>query len=208
MTKHKSSALWPGAITMPSKVGLKSFIQCMMAPAIAMFRGPPTESTKMLLLLPTLPRSVGFRPMAPAQTCFAHRAIRRLPFPVHAAQLLAFFYRDRPDGLQRPTPTQRWKVRWMVLSSPTSLGRWFHWQLLCNLKRIPSNILTWSTRLRLLVLGGSNSRVTGSIRSQRSPGTSQIVANGFPSTTIHVHTPLGTILATPFTHQLQSETAI
>ena len=27
-----------------------------------------------------------------------------------------------------PHPTQRWKVRWMVLSSPNSLGKWFHWQ--------------------------------------------------------------------------------
>ena len=55
-------------------------------------------------LLPALPRSVGLRPIRPPQTRFAHRAIRRLPFPVHAAQLHAFFYQDSPDALQRPTP--------------------------------------------------------------------------------------------------------
>ena len=85
---------------MLSKVGLKSFVAWTLAPAIATLRGPPTASTRMLFLPSALPRSVGFRPMAPPKTCFAYTAIRRLPFPVHAAQLLAFFYQDLPDALQ------------------------------------------------------------------------------------------------------------
>ena len=89
---------------MLSKVGLKSFVSWTLAPATATLRGPPAASTRMLFLLPALPRSVGLRPMAPPKTRFAYRAIRRLPFPVHAAQLLAFFYQDSPDGLQCPTP--------------------------------------------------------------------------------------------------------
>ena len=107
-----------------------------------------------------------------------------------------------------PRSTQRWKVRWMVLSSPNSLGKWFHWQPLRSRKIIPSSIFRWSTRLRPFDLGGSNSSITSSIRSRRSSGTSHIVGNGFHSTTIHLHPPLGTILATTFTHQLQSETPI
>ena len=79
---------------------------------------------------------------------------------------------------------------WMVLSSPNSLGRWFHWQPLRSRKIIPSSIFRWSTGLRPFDLGGSNSSITGSIRSQRSSGTSQIVGNGFPSTTIPLHPPL------------------
>ena len=54
-------------------------------------------------MLSALPRSVELRPMMPPKTRFAYRAILRLPFPVHPAQLLAFFYQDRPDALQYPT---------------------------------------------------------------------------------------------------------
>ena len=99
-----------------------------------------------------------------------------------------------------PHLTQRWKVRWMVLSSPNFWGKWFHWQPLRIRKIMPSSIFRWSTRLRPLDLGGSNSSITGSIRSQRPSGTSQIVGNGFPSSTIHLHPPFGIILATTFTH--------
>ena len=43
-----------------------------------------------------------------------------------------------------PHPTQRWKVRWIVLSSPNSSGKWFHWQPLRIRKTIPSSIFRWS----------------------------------------------------------------
>ena len=39
----------------------------------------------------------------------------------------------------------------------------------------PSSILRWSTRLRPFPLGGSNCKITGSIRSHRSSGIFQIV---------------------------------
>ena len=99
-----------------------------------------------------------------------------------------------------PLPTQRWKIRWIVLSSPNSLGKWFHWQPLRVRKTVPSSIFRWSTRLRPLDLSGSNSSITGSIRSQGSSGTSQILGNGFPSSTIHLHPPLGIIPPTTSTH--------
>ena len=60
-----------------------------------------------------------------------------------------------------PHPTQRWKVRWMVLSSPNSPGQWFHWQLLRVRKIMPPIIFRWSALLRPLALGGSNSSITG-----------------------------------------------
>ena len=53
-----------------------------------------------------------------------------------------------------PPSTHRWKVRWMVLSSPSSLGKWFHWQELRIRKMTPSSIFRWFTRLRPFALGG------------------------------------------------------
>ena len=38
-----------------------------------------------------------------------------------------------------PSSTQRWKVRWIVLSSPSSRGRRFHWQPLRIRKMMPSS---------------------------------------------------------------------
>ncbi len=74
-----------------------------------------------------------------------------------------------------PRSTQRWKVRWMVLSSPSSRGKWFHWQELRIRQMTPSSIFRWFTLLRPFVLGRSNSKITGSIRSYRSSGTSHVV---------------------------------
>ena len=53
-----------------------------------------------------------------------------------------------------PPSTHRWKVRWMVLSSPSSLGKWFHWQELRIRKMTPCSIFRWFTRLRPFALGG------------------------------------------------------
>ena len=67
---------------------------------------PPLRSGVRLLRRPgcsscsrLCPGRWGFVQWRPPKTRFAYRAIRRLPFPVHAAQLLAFFYQDSPDGL-------------------------------------------------------------------------------------------------------------
>ena len=86
-----------------------------------------------------------------------------------------------------PRSTQRWKVRWMVLSSPNSLGKWFHWQELRIRKMTPSSIFRWFTRLRPFGLGGSNSKITGSIRSNRSSGTPHIVGRVSLFPIIHHH---------------------
>ena len=43
----------------------------------------------------------------------------------------------------------------MVLSSPRSLGKRFHWQELRMRNMTPSSIFRWSTRLRPFPLGGS-----------------------------------------------------
>ena len=75
----------------------------------------------------------------------------------------------------------------MVLSSPSSLGKWFHWQELRIRKMTPSSIFRWSTRLRPLALGGSNSKITGSIRSHRSSGISHIVGRLSLFPIIHYH---------------------
>ena len=75
----------------------------------------------------------------------------------------------------------------MVLSSPSSLGKWFHWQELRIRKMTPSSILRWSTLLRPFALGGSNSKITGSIRSQRSSGISHTVGKVSLFPIIHHH---------------------
>ena len=71
--------------TMLSSVGLRSFVSWTLAPATTTLRGPPAASTRMLFLLPALPRSVGLCPIAPPQPGFTHGAIGGLPFPVHPA---------------------------------------------------------------------------------------------------------------------------
>ena len=63
----------------------------------------------------------------------------------------------------------------MALSTPSSLGKWFLWQEIRIRKMTPSSIFRWFTRLRPFALGGSNSKITGSIRSHRSSGISHIV---------------------------------
>ena len=59
--------------------------------------------------------------------------------------------------------------RWIVLSSPKVLGRWFHWQPLRKRKIIPLRIGLGLTRLRPVVLGGVPSRITGSTFSPNRP---------------------------------------
>ena len=97
-----------------------------------------------------------------------------------------------------PRSTQRWKVRWMVLSSPNSLGKWFHWQELRIRKMTPSSIFRWFTRLRPFALGGSNSKITGSIRCHRSSGISQIVGRDSLFPIIYHHTGFPYLTPTAF----------
>ena len=108
-----------------------------------------------------------------------------------------------------PRSTQRWKVRWMVLSSPRSLGKRFHWHELRIRKMMPSSILRWSTRLRPFALGGSNFKITGSIRCHRSSGISHIVGRVslFPITHHHTTFPYlnPTLHPFPLSHQSHFE---
>ena len=103
-----------------------------------------------------------------------------------------------------PPSTQRCKVRWMVLSSPNSRGKWFHWQELRIRKMMPSSIFRWSARLRPRFLGGSNSKITGSIRSHRSSGTSHIVGKVSRCSIFHHHPCFLYLNQQPFCSHLHS----
>ena len=76
----------------------------------------------------------------------------------------------------------------MVLSSPNFLGKWFHWQELRMRNMTPCSIFRWFTRLRPFPLGGSNSKITGSICCHRSSGTFQIVGKDSLFPIIYHHT--------------------
>src|SRR3954451_17473209 len=78
-----------------------------------------------------------------------------------------------------PSSTHRWKVRCTEESSGNSLGRWFIWQPVRNLKMIASRAARWSIRRRPVLLGGSHSARIGSIFSHNSSGTRQMVGRGF-----------------------------
>ena len=49
--------------TVACKVAFKSLVSWTLAPATTTLKGPPASSTRMLRLVPALPRSVGFRPI-------------------------------------------------------------------------------------------------------------------------------------------------
>ena len=68
LSRHRFWVPSGPATTMLSKVGLKSFVSWTLAPVTTTLRGPPAASTRMLFLLPALPRSVGLRPIAPPPT--------------------------------------------------------------------------------------------------------------------------------------------
>ena len=93
----------------------------------------------------------------------------------------------------------------MVLSSPSSLGKWFHWQELRIRKMTPSSIFRWSTRLRPFALGGSNSKITGSIRSHRSSGISRIVGRVSLFPIIHHHPSFPQLYPTAYVLSLSDQ---
>ena len=94
----------------------------------------------------------------------------------------------------------------MVLSFPSSLGKWFHWQELRIRKMTPSSIFRWFTRLRPFALGGSNSKITGSIRSHRSSGISHIVGRVSLFPIIHHHTNFPYLNRTAYVFSLSDQT--
>ncbi len=129
----------------------------------------------------------------------------RRPTPVYAVQLPSTPSNSRHSSIRAaqipsitPRSTQRWKVRWMALSSPNSLGKRFHWQELRIRKMTPSSIFRWFTRLRPFALEGSNSKITGSIRCHRSSGIPQIVGRDSLFPIIYHHTGFSYLTPTAF----------
>ena len=66
----------------------------------------------------------------------------------------------------------------------------------------PSSIFRWSTRLHPFSLGGSNSKITGSIRCHRSSGISQIVGRDSLFPIIHHHPGFPQLNRTAFVFSL------
>ena len=135
----------------------------------------------------------------PPKTRFTHGAVRRLPFPVHSAQFLATLHQGRPDAPQHPTPhpTLEGPMDGAIVSQlpgqvvPLAAASHPKDNAFQHLPLVHPFAPPGFGRIQLQY---------HSIRSQRSSGTSQIVGNAFPSTTIHLHPSLGTILATTLTH--------
>src|SRR5262249_474930 len=70
-----------------------------LAPSMTAPSGPPCSSTSRLLLVPGLPRSVGFLPtFFPPEAGLAQPAVGALPPPVDLAQFLALGGQGGPDA--------------------------------------------------------------------------------------------------------------
>ncbi len=69
----------------------------------------------------------------------------------------------------------------------------------------PSSIFRWSTRLRPFGLGGSNSKITGSIRSHRSSGISHIVGRVSLFPIFHHHPTFPYLNRTPYLFSLSHQ---
>ena len=128
--------------TMLSSVGLRSFVSWTLAPGTTTLSGPPAASTRMLILLPAFPRSVGLHPNGAPQNALSPWSNR----PTAISQFTPSNYRHssiRAAQMPSSTPrsTQCWKVRWIVLSSPSSRGKRFHRKELRIRKMTPSSIL-------------------------------------------------------------------
>ena len=110
-----------------------------VAPAMTNPRGPPCSSTSTLRFVPFLPRSVGFLPtFFPPEPGLAQGPVGALPLPIDRAS--SAYCSTKRAQICRKTPFlhQRWNQRWTVLSSPNSLGSWFHWQPLRMRNTMPS----------------------------------------------------------------------
>src|SRR5690242_16185966 len=69
----------------------------MLATATTTASGPPSASTRRERFTPGLARSVGLGPIWSPFWRLAERPVRRLPGPVHPAEILAAFQHDRPQ---------------------------------------------------------------------------------------------------------------
>src|SRR5215472_9805936 len=93
-------------MTTASMVACSSLQSGTLAPSTTTPSGPPCSSTSKLVLVPGLPRSVGFLPtFFPPEPGLAHAAIGTLPLPVDLAQFLARGDQRGPDALHHPVAT-------------------------------------------------------------------------------------------------------
>lgn len=110
LSRHKLGAASPAvagrATTMRSKVCTRSLASCTLAPDTTTLKGSPC------------PGRWGWGQWHPSQTRLAHGAIGRPPCLLHAVGTA----RMRGKTLHC---AQRWKVRWIALSSPCSRGKRF-----------------------------------------------------------------------------------
>ena len=117
---------WSGSgrsIGMLFSVSSTSRMSCVLAPSIPTAKGMPLPSVKTDRLVPSLPRSVGFRPVFfPPERCLGHGPVHRLPFPFDPLQLVIFFQRGFPEFRERSSFDQNLKIR--VSRAPRSKFRW------------------------------------------------------------------------------------
>ena len=89
------------SMTMASSVASKSLKSGTFAPAMTAESGPPSASTRIERLTPTLALyrwDLGLRD--PPKTGLAHSPVRSLPLEVHPAKLLALLDESLPDQIQ------------------------------------------------------------------------------------------------------------
>src|SRR4051794_27357209 len=85
--------------TIASMVAPRSFWSTTLAAAVTTPSGPPAPSTRILFLVPFLPRSVGFLPtFFPPEPGLAQPAVGALPLPVHSPQFVALPDEFLPDA--------------------------------------------------------------------------------------------------------------
>ena len=169
---------------------------------------PPPRSGARLLRRPgcsscsqLCPGRWGWVQSRPPKTRFTHGAVRRLPFPVHSAQFLATLHQGSPDALQHstPHPTLEGPMDGAIVSQ--LLGQMVP---LATASHPKDNAFQHPPLVRPFAPLGF-----GWIQLQYHrfnlfptgrPEHPHIVGSAFPSTTIHLHPSLGTILATTLTH--------
>src|SRR4051794_11780481 len=87
--------------TIASMVAPRSFWSTTLAAAVTTPSGPPAPSTRILFLVPFLPRSVGFLPtFFPPEPGLAQHRVGRLPLPLDPAELVALGHEHGPDPLE------------------------------------------------------------------------------------------------------------
>jgi hypothetical protein len=91
-------------MTIDSRVADTSFMSWRLAPSTAMPMGIPSPSVSRDRLTPSLPRSVGLRPVAsPPQGGLGHGPVHGLPFPVNALQGVGLQQTLPPQPLKYPS---------------------------------------------------------------------------------------------------------